>query len=84
MIKINKNFIEKKWGECFEFWVEYYFFINFLFIFVWKKWYIIIIYLDNCIFIFRGGKEFVIKYLMEVDMVLYLLEVEIKGGWEII
>ncbi|XP_068751342.1 C-type mannose receptor 2-like [Montipora capricornis] len=83
VIKINKNLIEKKRGECFEFQAEHYFPTNSSPIFVWKKRHTTTIYPDNRISISRGGKELVIKHLTEADTALYSSEVKTKGGLEI-
>lgn len=83
VIKINKNLIGKKRGECAKFRAEHYFPINGSHRFTWKKRHTTTIHSNDRISILNDGKELVIKHLTEADTALYSSEVETTGGREI-
>ena len=83
VIKINKNLIKKKRGECVEFRAEHYFRLNASSTFVWKKQHTSTMVENDRISISDDRRKLDISHLTEADTALYSSEVLTTGGLEV-
>ena len=83
VIKINKNLVEKKRGECADFRAEHYFPLKDTSRFVWKKRHTTTISENDRISISSDRRNLVIRRLTIADTALYSSEVETTGGLEV-
>lgn len=83
VIKINKNLIKKKRGQCVDFRAEHQFPLAASSRFVWKKQHTYTMYENDSITISGDGRKLVISHLIESDTALYSSEVQTTGGLEI-
>ena len=83
VLKINKNLIEKKRGECVDFRAEHYFALNSSSTFVWKKQHTSTMVENDRISISGNRRTLRITHLTEADTALYSSEVLTTGGLEV-
>ena len=83
VLKINKNLIEKKRGECVDFRAEHYFALNSSSTFVWKKQHTSTMVENDRISISGNRRTLRITHLIEADTALYSSEVLTTGGLEV-